>query len=56
VSRFASYDRPSTQLQVVRQIVYVPMNQQKSGGGIVMIGGGGVNNIDYQIAATKAAL
>lgn len=57
VSNFASYDRPSTQLQVVRQIVYVPMNKQQSGGGgVVMMGGGGVNNIDYQIAATKAAL
>lgn len=56
VSKFASYDRPSTQLQIVRQIVYVSMNQQQSGGGVIMMGGGGVNNMDYQIAATKAAL
>jgi hypothetical protein len=56
VSRFASYDRPSTIVQPVRQIVYVPMQQPQSSGGIVMMGSGGVNNIDYQIAATKAAL
>lgn len=56
VSNFASYDRPSTKLQVVRQIVYVPMNQKSSGGGVIMMGGGGVNNMDYQIATTKASL
>jgi len=55
VSQFASYDRPSTIIQPIRQVVYVPMGQQKSSG-VVMMGGGGVNNTDYQIAAIKAAL
>jgi hypothetical protein len=55
VSQFASYDRPSTRIQPIRQVVYVPMGQQQSGG-VVMLGGGGVNNTDYQIAAIKAAL
>jgi hypothetical protein len=54
VSQFASYDRPSTVIQPIRQVVYVPMPQQQSGG-VVMVGGG-VNNTDYQIAAIKAAL
>lgn len=56
VSQFASYDRPSTIVQPIRQVVYVPMGQSSSGGGVVMMGSGGVNNIDYQIAAIKAAL
>jgi hypothetical protein len=55
VSQFASYDRPSTVIQPIRQVVYVPMSQQQSGG-VVMVGSGGVNNTDYQIAAIKAAL
>ena len=55
VSQFASYDRPSTIIQPIRQVVYVPMSQQQPGG-VVMVGGGGVNNTDYQIAAIKAAL
>lgn len=56
VSNFPSYDRDKVQL--VRQTVYVPMGQgqmQQSSGPIVVVGGG-VNNIDYQIAARKAAL
>jgi Phage tail lysozyme len=55
VSQFASYDKPSTIVQPIRQVVYVPMPQQQSGG-VVMVGSGGVNNTDYQIAAIKAAL
>lgn len=55
VSQFASYDKPSTIVQPIRQVVYVPMSQQQSGG-VVMVGSGGVNNTDYQIAAIKAAL
>jgi len=56
VSRFASYDRPLTKLQVVRQIVYVPMNQNQSGRGMIVADGGGVNNnkLDYEIAVNKA--
>lgn len=55
VSQFASYDKPSTRIQPIRQIVYVPMNQQQPGG-VMIMGGDGVNNTDYQIAAIKAAL
>lgn len=55
VSQFASYDRPSTKLQIVREIVYVPMKQKQSGGGMMM-GGGGVNNMDYKVATIKSAL
>lgn len=55
VSQFPSYEKDK--LQIVRQVVYVPLQQQKpSGGGVVVMGGDSVNNIDYQIAATKAAL
>lgn len=56
VSQFTSYDRPSTIVQPIRQVVYVPVGQSSSGGGVMMIGNSGVNNIDYQIAAIKAAL
>lgn len=55
VSQFASYDKPSTRIQPIRQIVYIPTNQQQSGG-VLMVGGGSVNNVDYQVATIKAAL
>jgi len=56
VSQFASYDRPSTKIQPIRHIVYVPINQKQSNSGGMMMEGGGVNNVDYKVATIKAAL
>ena len=55
VSQFASYDKPSVVYQPIRQIVYVPTSSPQPMSPPVFIGGG-VNNIDYEIALTKAAL
>ena len=47
ISRRASYDR--NKLQVIRDIVYVPMNQSQSTSQIITSQSSGVNNIDKQI-------
>lgn len=56
VSQFASYEKDKVQL--VRQVIYMPIsqNQQSSGKKMMPVAVGGVNNIDYQIAARAASL
>jgi hypothetical protein len=54
ISSFPSYDKDK--LQVIRQVVYVPVAQPQQPGGIIPINVGGVNNIDYQVAASKASI
>jgi len=56
VSQFASYDKPNVIYQPIRQIVYVPTSSPQPMNTPVLVGGGSVNNIDYEIALTKAAL